>query len=282
MDHLSLNPSTKVQLDNYLKTPNHGLMLLGSSGMGKFSLAVAIAEQLLGIEDFLRYPQGRILKTPEDKKLIPVELAREIVTFMSLKVAGNRDIDRVVIIQDAQELSLSAQNALLKTLEEPPKGSVLILTANSEQNLLPTVKSRMQRITVQKPSKSDLRSSFKALSDKDFDKFYAISAGLPGLMSALSAKEDHPLIEATSIARKILVSSTYERLGLVDQLSKDKELVINCLAIMQQMAELGLKNASSAAGQRWSKVLEASYNANEALSRNSQTKLTLTNLMLSL
>ena len=250
--------------------------------MGKLTLAAKLAEQLLDVKDFYSYPQALVIKRQEDKKLISIDAVRELDNFLSLKVIGTKAINRVVIIQDAHELSLDAQNGLLKQLEEPPKGSVIILTTNSEQNLLPTVRSRLQRITIKKPSEADLRTAFKDLSEADFNKFYAISAGLPGLMSALAGNSDHPLVEATSLARKILSSNTYERLILVDKLSKDKELVVNCLTIMQQMAEISLASSSEATSKRWNNVLKASYQTSQSLNRNGQTKLALTNLMISL
>jgi replication-associated recombination protein RarA len=282
MDNLSLNPSTQKQLENYLKAPSHGLLLVGPKGIGKLSLAVALAEKLLGVNDFYAYPQAKVITRLEDKKLISIDAVRELDNFLSLKVVGTKTINRIVIVQDAHELSLDAQNALLKMLEEPPKGSVIILTTNSEQNLLPTVRSRLQRITVKKPSKDDLMTAFNNMSEPDFNKFYAISAGLPGLMSALSSNDKHPLVEATGLARQILSSNTYERLILVDKLSKDKELVVNCLSIMQQMAEISLANSSAGTSKRWNNVLKASYQTSESLNRNGQTKLALTNLMLSL
>jgi DNA polymerase-3 subunit delta' len=51
-------------------------------------------------------------------------------------------------------LSASAQNALLKTLEEPPPGTVLILACEAEERLLPTVRSRCARIALRPPPRS--------------------------------------------------------------------------------------------------------------------------------
>ena len=68
--------------------------------------------------------------------------ARKIKEHFSLKPYSASG--RVVIIEDAGVLTPEAQNALLKTLEEPPKEAILILGAGSDANLLPTILSRCQ------------------------------------------------------------------------------------------------------------------------------------------
>ncbi len=51
---------------------------------------------------------------------------------------------KAIIIQDGQRLTLQAQNALLKTLEEPPASTIIVIIADSEESLLPTIRSRCQ------------------------------------------------------------------------------------------------------------------------------------------
>ena len=72
--------------------------------------------------------------------------ARKIKDHFSLKPYSAKG--RTVVIEDASVLTTEAQNALLKTLEEPPKEAVLILGAPSKANLLPTILSRCQIIRI--------------------------------------------------------------------------------------------------------------------------------------
>lgn len=74
--------------------------------------------------------------------------ARKIKEFFSLKPYSAKG--RVVVIEDASVLTTEAQNALLKTIEELPKETVLILGAPSDANLLPTIISRCQVVRLQK------------------------------------------------------------------------------------------------------------------------------------
>ncbi len=83
--------------------------------------------------DVLYFEQGEKLGIAE---------ARKIKDHFSLKPYSAKG--RTVIIEDASVMTHEAQNALLKTLEEPPEEAVLILAAPSDANLLPTILSRCE------------------------------------------------------------------------------------------------------------------------------------------
>lgn len=73
--------------------------------------------------------------------------ARKIKEHFSLKPYSAKG--RVVVLEDASTLTHEAQNALLKTLEEPPQEAILLLGAPSDANFLPTILSRCQIIRLQ-------------------------------------------------------------------------------------------------------------------------------------
>lgn len=285
MKQLILNPLTRQQAEAFTTRPSHALMLVGPTGSGKHTLAISLAESVLELPDggFADHPYA-LLVAPEDGKAIGIEAARKLEQFLALKVPGKSTHDRAIIIEDAHLLTTEAQNALLKTLEEPPEGTILILTASHEQAVLPTIRSRAQAIPVGRLERGNLESHF---AEQNFDKAsidraYAISGGLPGLMHALLNEGEHPLVQATEKARELLSRSAYERLAMVDELAKQKALALDTTVILQQMARLSLQTASGPAAKKWHGVLKASYSANEALLVNAQPKLVLTQLMLSL
>lgn len=78
----------------------------------------------------------------EEAETLGIEQARKIKEHFSLKPYSAEG--RVVVLEDASNLTIDAQNALLKTLEEPPEGSILLLGASSDVSLLPTIISRCQ------------------------------------------------------------------------------------------------------------------------------------------
>lgn len=82
--------------------------------------------------------------------VIPVDVIREFVTepaFRSSQRAGTPGrASKVFLIDEAELLGVIAQNVLLKTLEEPPAGTILILVTAHEDRLAPTIRSRCQRV----------------------------------------------------------------------------------------------------------------------------------------
>jgi hypothetical protein len=281
---LVTHPQTEAQLAAYRRAPAQTVLLTGSRGSGKFALATRVAEQTLDLASgtFVEYGYGLIIR-PEEGKAIGIEAARQLERFLSLKVPSQKTINRAVIIKDSHLLTPEAQNALLKTLEEPPAGTVLILTASHGQALLPTIRSRVQSIAVRRPAQAALAEHFKraGFPDDQIRQAHAMSGGAPGLMQALLADDDHPLKAAAAQARQLLSQPLFERLITVDALAKQRELAADTVDILQQMAHIGLQNAGGKAAERWQKVLTASYQAVEALSASGQLKLVLTNLALS-
>jgi replication-associated recombination protein RarA len=276
------HPDTKKQIRNFINSPGHALLLSGPNGSGKSTLAAGLAETVTGIapNSLDNYAYKMIISTTGNS--IGIEEVRKLVHFLSLRVPSAAKFNRAVIIEDAQLLTLEAQNAILKTLEEPPAGTFIILTASHTQTLLPTIRSRSQLITIRKPSKSNLLVYFEKMgyTPTDINQAYSISGGLPGLMHALLTQDDHQLLKATEEARRFLKATIYERLIMVDELSKDRELCLNMAYILQQMAHVSLQTACGRVAKRWYNILSSAFTAVNSINQNAQLKLTLINLAL--
>lgn len=281
MDDLLLHDATRAHLEAFLRRPGHALLLTGQRGSGKRTLGRALAAALIGQTSLDNYPYALVL-TPQEGKPIGIEGIRRLEQFLSLKVPAQADTNRIVIIEDAHLLGHEAQNALLKTLEEPPLDTVIILTASHPQTLLPTIRSRVQAVPVQQPDRPALEKYFEARAEPAaVRRAYSISGGLPGLMDALLDDGEHPLLQATEQARQLLQQAPYERLLAVDTLAKDRTGALDVAYILQQMAHVSLQTATGAAARKWHKVLSASHEAAESLLGSAQPKLVLTRLMLS-
>lgn len=285
MKNLILHDETRHQIEKFIGSPSHALMISGPGGSGKHTLAAKVAESVLQLpaDSFASYPYKMFI-TSEENKAIGIEIVRALEHFLSLKVPSKSQLNRAVIIEDAQLLTIEAQNALLKTLEEPSEGSFIILCSDIEQALLPTIRSRAQAISIIRPTNTTLTSHFRSknFTDKAISQAYAISGGLPELMQALLDQTDHPLMQATNLARRLLGQSIYGRLLFVDELAKQRRLALDVSFILQQMARVGLQTSTKINGVKWQNILRASYKANEALSSNVQPKLILTELMLTI
>lgn len=285
MTQLIMHPLTERDTAAFIAHPSHAVLIHGPQGSGKGVVAEHLAASVLGFsaEQLADYPYQLTIDAPTISSSSK-EAVSQLEHFLSLRVPKTGDVTRVVLITDAQALSLQAQNALLKTLEEPPQATLLILTADSQASILPTIVSRLQSIGVKRPSAEALVGYFKEAGHavKLIEQAYAMSGGLPGLMQALLSDVDHPLQPATQVARELLQQTLYERLLTVDSLSKDKSLAVNTLFILQQMAHARLQNTTKAQFERWQSILQASYEASEQLINSAQPKLVLDSLMLKL
>jgi DNA polymerase III subunit delta' len=141
---------------------HHAYLVTGSPGVGVPELSARFAEALLCPRD----PEGcgvcpscdrarrglhpDLLRASLDREDGAREVKVEAIRAMSagLQFKASEAGRKVALILDAEHLSASAQNALLKTLEEPPPATVLILACEGEQRLLPTVHSRCLRLAL--------------------------------------------------------------------------------------------------------------------------------------
>lgn len=251
LNDLLLNERTKKQAELYLARPAHALLIIGATGSGKYALARAMASSLLvidGLKELDDYPYYMHLTTPVGKQEIPIEAVRTMISGLTLKVPTSKKIGRVIIIENAQDLSGEAQNALLKQLEEPPDGTVFILTSPSEQAILPTVLSRTQSLSIYPVSKTAAKDYFLDKYDaKDIDGAWYLSGGAFGLLNALlTGSSDHPLKVAVEEVKSALSQTTYQRILSFEQLSRDKnKLALALEAAIRVLAALHRASVAS-------------------------------------
>lgn len=119
-----------------------------------------------------------------------IEEIRKLLKWLSFKPFKSKF--RIAVIVNADQLTVEASNALLKTLEEPPEHASLILMTLCEQKILPTILSRCQKIRVLAPSKKDLPQDYIEISElakmsvkKKFDWISQITAGEPAQINEL-------------------------------------------------------------------------------------------------
>ncbi len=284
---LVLNPKTEKLLGYFLANPGQSLLLQGPRGSGKSFIVKWLASNLLSCSDKLVITNPFfLLITPDEKKLINIDKIRQINNFLSTKVPDNQhSINRIVVIDNADFMSLEAQNALLKNLEEPPVNTLFLLTTSVSNKLLPTIKSRLPIIKIIPPSRQDIQIYLqsKGLKSTDSDLAINISSGLSGLASEIANNLDnHPLIQAATITREILTTNQYQKLVKINEIYKDKELLANIFALMQQMAKLALEKADNQQFNHWNNVLSHSYIAANQLNNHVNPKLILTELMLNI
>ena len=199
----------------------HALLLVGPRSVGKTTLALDIAAaQLCMTAD----PAGRPCRScrgcrlvddrnhPDVHRLAPegaggtvgIDAVRGLVSELALlPVEGGA---RVAIVEAAHRLTEDAQNALLKTLEEPPNGVTLILCAEDEDRLLPTIHSRVARVRLGTLAPRDIEDLLEARGEADAptaNRLARLAGGRPGLAIAYARSSNAAAIRG-ELARSLL------------------------------------------------------------------------------
>lgn len=221
---------------------HHALLLNGSKGIGKASLAKALSLRLLQQNSALpahiiehqinanAYP-NYILLTPltdDDGKLkreITIEQVRNLIDNLKKKAAISGT--RIVLTDAVDNLNISATNALLKILEEPPADVVFIMICQQISAILPTVRSRCMPINFKALNEADLEQAVTNLKIK-FNKelapyclgsvgFYettAKSGGMDLINKIIDLIKTNNLSDLKAKAQTILKSGIEENLAL--------------------------------------------------------------------
>jgi DNA polymerase III subunit delta' len=195
------------------------LILAGPNGVGKRRVAVAVAQALNCVtprngrefdscgtcQPCTRIARGVhpdvLVVEPGDNGSIKVDQVRDVVDrAMYRPFEGRR---RVVIVDDADSLVPSAQNALLKTLEEPPPSSVFMLVTSRPDLLLLTVLSRCPRLRFRALDDSEVVAVLKGMGKSEADARAAAVSADGSIARALEASTGE-LVQARDVARRVL------------------------------------------------------------------------------
>lgn len=213
----------------------HAYIFAGSRGTGKTSIARVFAKEIgTTVNDISE------IDAASNTGVDDIRALNESVSTLPFESKY-----KVYILDEAHMLSKQAWNALLKTIEEPPKHVIFIL-ATTETNKIPeTIISRCQTFSFKKPTHKVLKGVVVAIAKKEGFSLEASSADLIALLG------DGSFRDAQSVLQKVMSASkdkkiSPEEVELVTGAPK-MELVNNFIkAIDEDNLELGLKAVSSA------------------------------------
>ncbi|MGA9794075.1 MAG: DNA polymerase III subunit delta' [Rhizomicrobium sp.] len=268
--------------------PPQALLISGPPGIGKATFAYRVARYML------RY--GASAEGPEDLSVAPndpvamqvtagahpglLALKRglndsgKLMTVLSVaeirKLAGFFGMTsgaggwRIAIIDTADDMNDNAANALLKALEEPPSRAMLMLLANTPGRLLPTIRSRCQRLDLKPLAERELETELAERLPDMGDNERAMLARLAGgsLGAALALASDDGLAIAADAERLIDNIASPDMAGvfaLAERLSRMTDGTERFGDfLLQTLADRIRKRAISGAARldRWSEVLE--------------------------
>ena len=174
MNLLKLSPNNQKQLYNYKNTflsitklyenkklPNK-ILFTGSKGIGKATLSYHLINYIFSKNEDFKYdinkyqinqlnrsykliinnshPNFNLINVLEGKKIIEISQVRQMINYTNKSSFNNRE--RIILIDNVENLNLNSLNALLKIVEEPNYNILFILIYNNNKNLLNTLKSR--------------------------------------------------------------------------------------------------------------------------------------------
>ncbi|MGD9711788.1 MAG: ATP-binding protein [Thermomicrobiales bacterium] len=188
------------------RSVRHAYVITGQNSVGKRTLASCFASSLVcpgaadagiacgecddcrradrgihpDIQHFSLESQGLQAKERTSSDHLTIDTVREVASVSAYRAYSSNY--RVIILDDAQSLTQIAQEALLKTLEEPPPQLVLVLLADQAESLLPTIRSRCEHIALAPVPVAEIAGCLldAGHSPETAQQLAVLSRGLPG------------------------------------------------------------------------------------------------------
>lgn len=231
-------------------------LFFGPEGVGKFLVAREFACALIGgsgfgeddakqpLDLFILEPKREVEKGKERESDIGVEEVRDMRReLFLLPYAGKR---RVLIVNNAHKLTESAQNALLKMLEEAPNHAVILLVTHDFGRMLPTVISRCQRIALSLVDAKEMKAWSSRFAET-LEKYPSLSLlGRPGLLAEAAEHPEEFSLVWTQFEKMLVLNtfSLHERLAIAEKLSMQSRQAIRVLEWWLQRLHASAANTS--------------------------------------
>ena len=268
------HPTTAAEIQAYGQQLPHGILLYGKEGVGLETAATRLADQA---------GASVVRVLPEYKENVDLEKGRitiGVIRRLYEMVRTKTQQPRCIIITATDTITVEAQHAFLKLLEEPSDKTTFILLCHEPGNLLPTILSRVQQLQIRRIDRRQSEMLLDSLGVTDAttrSQILFIAEGLPGRMTALAGSKELLEAEATKLrqARAMIQGSAYDRLVIIQKLKDDRvtaQAIVTYMIALLRREISGKKQATAEALQLLDQLevavtrLEANGNVRLALS----------------
>ena len=220
-------------------TVSHAYLFLGERGIGKYTMAMAFAQALLCPEAALacgqclscekvrhgNHPDVLVVAPEKNETSIKISQIRRLIGQLAIKPYEAEK--RVAIIKNGDAMTPEAQNALLKSLEEPEPFNIFIITAADGEAILQTIRSRCQILTFEPVSAAGIHQVLKARGIADEELLSAALYDSEGSVGkALDFFENQGLeslkVEALDVFYAILKGDCFKLFDFAEKIGKRK------------------------------------------------------------
>ena len=223
----------KKYLTNSIKSNmvSHAYMFEGPNGIGKNTMARELAAILLEMENLFNSPD--YIEIKPDGNSIKIAQIRKLQSDILVKPYKSY---KIYVIDEAQKMTVEAQNALLKTLEEPPKYAIIILITDNKESLLDTIKSRCEIIKFTPIPMQEVASylTMNGIDSKRASLLANFSRGSMKKAIELSESEEFNLMreEVQKYVEIFLNGNLIEIMDIQSSIEKYKDQIRNVLDLL--------------------------------------------------
>jgi DNA polymerase III delta prime subunit len=266
-----INEQSQRELELIGKAAPHAVLLTGAAGIGLST----IGHHYAGVDKAV---VTTVLPEKDDK----VDTEKGTITVESIRrlYEATKTVEpkgRVIIIDYVERMAIPAQNAFLKLLEEPIMGTRFILLTHKPELLLPTIISRVQRITLQpiSPEQSEtLLDEYLVNDSTKRAQLLFIARGYPAELVRLITDEQYfeSRVAIIKDARTLLNSSVYEKLLIAKKYKDDRN---NALLLLEDAMKLLRRTLAEKGAREPLRLLEYYEHIHRRLSEQGNVRLQL-------
>lgn len=273
-----INPTTHHLLEAISRSLPQALLLTGPDGVGLESAASIITNSIDSHKHLLKPEKNETVDL--ESGIINVQHIRDLYNDARVK----RQKPFFVIIKSAETMTVQAQNAFLKLLEEPSKSVYFILLAHDSTRFLPTLLSRAQHITIRPITEKQSLELLDKLGVADTKKraqIMFIARGLPAEMTRLVRDDEYFDYRAGIIrdSRQLLSGSAHDKMRIIQTYRSDRGKTLRLLNDIINMLKLNLSKNDNTS-KTYISQLDLALSTYERVNRNANIRLALAQFVL--